>query len=219
VSKSTYTFNTSPLDQFEIRNLISLDAPILGNLHISLTNIGLYLTIGAFLALSINILATTKDSIVTNLINPTKGQIYFSFIYALFIFILINNLIGMVPYSFASTSHFILAFAISFTCVFGAYLFNNFYIMYKEDSLFIKSKIYIILRYFIALSISIFILFFIFVFLLVCLASIPLISWIFFYSIGIEILPYFNILFQLLCFFILFFKVYFIIFSIFKNID
>ena len=37
---------SSPLDQFEIRDLFSLDAPILGNLHISLTNIGLYLTIG-----------------------------------------------------------------------------------------------------------------------------------------------------------------------------
>ena len=45
---------------------------------------------------------------------------YFPFIYALFIFILINNLIGMVPYSFASTSHFVLTFALSFTIVLGA---------------------------------------------------------------------------------------------------
>src|SRR6266487_2095960 len=36
------------------------------------------------------------------------------------LFILINNLIGMVPYSFASTSHFILTFFISFTVVLGA---------------------------------------------------------------------------------------------------
>lgn len=35
-------------------------------------------------------------------------------------FILINNLIGMIPYSFASTSHFILTFSLSFTVVFGA---------------------------------------------------------------------------------------------------
>ena len=45
---------------------------------------------------------------------------YFPFIYALFIFFLINNLIGMVPYSFASTSRFILTFFISFTVVLGA---------------------------------------------------------------------------------------------------
>lgn len=49
-----------------------------------------------------------------------KGQAYFPFIYALFTFILINNLIGMIPYSFASTAHLILAFSISFTVVLGA---------------------------------------------------------------------------------------------------
>ena len=54
----------------------------------------------------------TVHSIVINQINSHKGQIYFPFIYALFIFILVNNLIGMVPYSFASTSHFILTFSL-----------------------------------------------------------------------------------------------------------
>ena len=129
----------SPLDQFEVRNLISLDAPILANIHLSITNIGLYLTIGAFIALTLNLLATnynkvlynswslsqesiyaTVHNIVINQINSKEGQMYFPFIYTLFIFILINNLIGMVPYSFASTSHFILTFSISFTVVLGA---------------------------------------------------------------------------------------------------
>ena len=129
----------SPLDQFEIRDLLSLDAPILGNLHISITNIGLYLIIGVFFILTLSLLSinynrlvgnnwsisqeslyATIHSIVTNQINPKSGQLYFPFIYALFIFILINNLIGMVPYSFASTSHFVLTFALSFTIVLGA---------------------------------------------------------------------------------------------------
>jgi len=57
---------------------------------------------------------------VINQINSKNGQIYFPFIYALFVFILVNNLIGMVPYSFASTSHFILTFSLSFTIVLGA---------------------------------------------------------------------------------------------------
>ena len=137
--KNIFTENTSPLDQFEIRNLLSIDAPILANIQISLTNIGLYLTTGAFLILSLNLLATnynkivsnrwsisqesiyfTIHSIVINQINARNGQVYFPFIYTLFIFILINNLIGMIPYSFASTSHFILTFALSFTVVLGA---------------------------------------------------------------------------------------------------
>jgi F-type H+-transporting ATPase subunit a len=139
MNKYIFTSISSPLDQFEIRNLLSIDAPILANIHISLTNIGLYLITGTFLILSLNVLATnynkivsdkwsisqesiyaTIHSIVVNQINARSGQIYFPFIYTLFIFILINNLIGMIPYSFASTSHFILTFALSFTVVLGA---------------------------------------------------------------------------------------------------
>jgi F-type H+-transporting ATPase subunit a len=129
----------SPLDQFEIRDLLSINASILGNAHISISNIGLYLSISTFLIMVLSLLATnynklipntwsisqeslysTVYSIVVNQINANKGQIYFPFIYVLFLFILINNLIGMVPYSFASTSHFILTFFISFTVVLGA---------------------------------------------------------------------------------------------------
>ena len=40
----------SPLDQFEIRNLFSIDTPLLGNINLSITNIGFYMTIAAFLA-------------------------------------------------------------------------------------------------------------------------------------------------------------------------
>lgn len=61
-------FNTilSPLDQFEIKNLISLDLNLLGNLQISLTNIGLYLTIAAGIVLILNVLATNFNKIVAN---------------------------------------------------------------------------------------------------------------------------------------------------------
>jgi F-type H+-transporting ATPase subunit a len=61
-----YTQITTPLDQFEIRNLLSLDAPILGNLHISLTNIGLYLTIGTIFILGLNLLATNYNKVISN---------------------------------------------------------------------------------------------------------------------------------------------------------
>ena len=36
------TLISSPLEQFEVTNLISLNAPIFGYLNISLTNLGLY---------------------------------------------------------------------------------------------------------------------------------------------------------------------------------
>lgn len=57
---------SSPLTQFEIRDLLSLDAPIIGNLHISITNIGLYLTIGALFILILNLLSTNYNKLVSN---------------------------------------------------------------------------------------------------------------------------------------------------------
>src|SRR5699024_9067569 len=105
-------FVLSPLDQFEVRDLLSINANLLGNFNLSLTNIGLYLTIVIFLILIYSLLATnnnkiipnnwsisqesiyaTVHSIVVSQINPTKGQVYFPFIYTLFLFILANNLI------------------------------------------------------------------------------------------------------------------------------
>jgi F-type H+-transporting ATPase subunit a len=136
---NSYLHIISPLDQFEIRDLISLNAPILGNLSLSLTNIGLYLTLGGYLVFVLSLIGNNNErivsnswsicqetiyatvhSIVVNQINQKRGQIYFPFIYVLFVFILMNNLIGMIPYSFASTSHFILTFSLSFTVVLGA---------------------------------------------------------------------------------------------------
>ncbi|RHZ43546.1 hypothetical protein Glove_1032g11 [Diversispora epigaea] len=91
-SKNLVLFNeiTSPLDQFEIRNILSLEI-LGGSLHLSLTNIGFYLTVGSLIILIMSITATNY-----------------------------NKLVSMIPYSFASTGHFALTFALSFTIVLGA---------------------------------------------------------------------------------------------------
>ena len=109
-----FTEIRSPLDQFEIRDILNLEI-LGGNLHLSLTNIGLYLTIGCVLVLGLSILSTnynklvsnnwsiaqeslyvTIHNIVTSQINPGRGQIYFPLMYTLFVFILINNLIFLI---------------------------------------------------------------------------------------------------------------------------
>ena len=48
-----------------------------------------------------------------------EGMKYFSFIFSLFLFILIGNLLGMFPYSFTWTSHIIVTFAIAFFIFIG----------------------------------------------------------------------------------------------------
>jgi F-type H+-transporting ATPase subunit a len=119
--------NFNPLEQFEIRDFITLDAPLFLNTHISFTNISMYLITSMILIILINLLTNRFSSltyknwllskeciydtvygITIDQINKKEGQIYFPFIFTLFLFILINNLIGMIPYSFAPTSLFLL---------------------------------------------------------------------------------------------------------------
>lgn len=149
-------FNNSPLQQFEIKNLLSIN--ILQNNNLSITNIGLYLSLSSLIviilftignnygrvvsnrnSLVLETVYSTLHSIVTNQINEHKGQIFFPFMFTLFVFILINNLVGMVPYSFASTSHFILTFALSFTIVIGATILGLWIHMAKFFSLLVPS--------------------------------------------------------------------------------
>nr|YP_010119632.1 ATP synthase subunit 6 [Ceratocystis lukuohia]YP_010119646.1 ATP synthase subunit 6 [Ceratocystis papillata]YP_010119660.1 ATP synthase subunit 6 [Ceratocystis colombiana]QRB98207.1 ATP synthase subunit 6 [Ceratocystis fimbriata]QRB97997.1 ATP synthase subunit 6 [Ceratocystis lukuohia]QRB98011.1 ATP synthase subunit 6 [Ceratocystis lukuohia]QRB98025.1 ATP synthase subunit 6 [Ceratocystis lukuohia]QRB98039.1 ATP synthase subunit 6 [Ceratocystis lukuohia] len=150
----------SPLDQFEIRNLLSIDLPVLGNLQFSLTNIGLYLIIGTIFIILLGLLSTNYNKLVgdnwsisqealnatilntvVGQINPKEGQKFFPFIYTLFIFILINNLIGLVPYSFASTSHMILTISLSTVVVLGATILGLAKHGLKFFSLFVPAGI------------------------------------------------------------------------------
>ena len=65
--ESTYDLGIqSPLEQFDIKSLLSFYAPILGDIHLSLTNIGLYLTIAAFIVLTVNLLANNYNKVVYN---------------------------------------------------------------------------------------------------------------------------------------------------------
>ena len=148
----------SPLDQFEIRNLFSIDTLLLGNINLSITNIDLYMFIASLFIFYIGILISnyykivsnvwslgqetlydTIHSIVINQINYKNGQVYFPFMYGLFLFILINNLIGMIPYSFVSTSHFILTFTFSFTVVLGTTILGFQIHKLKFFSLFVPT--------------------------------------------------------------------------------
>jgi F-type H+-transporting ATPase subunit a len=150
--------NFNPLEQFEIRDFITLDAPILFNLHLSLTNITVYLFISLFLIINVHLLTgklsslvyknwllskeviyDTVFSITINQINKKEGQIYFPFIYTLFLFILVNNLVGMIPYSFSPTSHFILTFSLSFTIVIGDTILGFYKHSTKFFSLFVPA--------------------------------------------------------------------------------
>lgn len=148
--------NYSPLDQFEIKSLVNLN--LLQSINLSFTNMSFYLIIVGLIVLTIHLINdnfykvicnkssasqesiyATIHSIVINQINENKGQMFFPFMYTLFVFILANNLVGMVPYSFASTSHFILTFSLSFTIVIGATVLGFVIHMSKFFSLLVPA--------------------------------------------------------------------------------
>ena len=121
----------SPLEQFTI---ISLCPFSIGHMYFSFTNSALFmlLSTGTFLALCFAVIAkggflipSAWQSIVEmlyefveNLVREQigkRGVQYFPVIFTLFTFLLFSNLIGMIPYSFTTTSHVIVTFTMSMT--------------------------------------------------------------------------------------------------------
>ena len=130
-------FILSPLDQFEVGNLIGVNAPLLGYLHINLTNLSLYSIFILIIILGLHILGNNEyklipskysislESSYASLSTMVKEQVgsqsekYIPFIYSLFFFILIGNLISNVPYSFAVTASGIVSLGLSLTIFIG----------------------------------------------------------------------------------------------------
>ena len=117
---TTNSFAASPLEQFEVTSFISLN---FFGFNLALTNVGLYviLMVTVFVGLhlfSINSYSSLRsvvpsrwsigfESAYTTIHSQVKEQVgssnegYLPFLYSLFFFILIGNLFGNVPYSFA----------------------------------------------------------------------------------------------------------------------
>ena len=127
----------SPLAQFEIKKIIEMEA--LGY-DISFTNSSLamvmtvvFISLFMYLGLrNLEIIPSKKQSVVESSYEFIYGMIgdnigsegmkYFSFIFTLFLFILVGNLLGMLPYSFTWTSHIIVTFSIAFFIFIGVTL-------------------------------------------------------------------------------------------------
>jgi ATP synthase subunit 6 len=136
---------SSPLEQFQILPLIPVR---LGDFDISFTNASLIIILGLLLTVFVMFLLMENDTsaqivpnryqvffetfyeMITEMLESNigkKGQQYFPFVFILFTFILVSNLIGLVPYSFTITSHLVVTLFLS-TTVFVAVniiLFRN----------------------------------------------------------------------------------------------
>ena len=127
----------SPLEQFEVTSLLSIQIPVLGYTTITLTNLALYSILVLTLIIVLhnisnndNKLVPSKWSIalesifstITSIVRDQIGIInerYLPFIYSLFFFVLFANLIGNIPYNFTVTTSLIVSIGLSFTIFIG----------------------------------------------------------------------------------------------------
>lgn len=131
--------NLNPLEQFSI---YSITSAILGskiqNIGIfSITNISIFIIIGLMFLIIFQISASsylvkpTRWNIIleawvasilgmiSDQIGKKNGLIYFPFIFTLFSFIFVSNILGMIPYSFTPTSHISVTLGLSIAIMIG----------------------------------------------------------------------------------------------------
>lgn len=147
----------NPLEQFRI---LVLQRIFFGNLDVSITNntIILFIILVAFTFLfyinySSNTYIPSKWQYATEgvylfVLQLFKQQIsnivalkYFPLVLFIFCFILISNLIGLLPYGFTITGHIIFTFQIAFSIFFGITLINFFNNKLEFFNLFVPSGV------------------------------------------------------------------------------
>ena len=124
----------SPVEQFKLKSLVPFE---LGGVDLSYTTSSLWMTITvvfvtAFLTLSMRggklvpgrwqSMAEMSYEFIANMIREnvgTEGRKYFPFIFTLFMFILVGNLVGMIPFAYTFTSQIIVTFAMAATIFIG----------------------------------------------------------------------------------------------------
>lgn len=118
----------SPLEQFTIEPILELNV---GGMDISFTNSSLWMAITALVLIVFLVVGTQRRAmvpgrwqssveyfyqVVADMVRDNvgnQGRPYFPFIFALFMFILFGNLLGLIPGAFTFTSHLAVTFALA----------------------------------------------------------------------------------------------------------
>lgn len=132
---------SSPLHQFTIEPLIPIH---IGGIDATFTNSSLLMVLvviaaTALMTLSVGagrLVPTRMQSVaelayefIANMVQENvgdEGRAYFPFLFTLFMFVLMGNLLGMVPWSFTFTSHIIVTFALAALVFVGVTLIGIF---------------------------------------------------------------------------------------------
>lgn len=131
----------SPIEQFQIKNLVPLKV---GGIDASFTNSAAFMVAAVVLTTGFLVWAVRSRSLVPSRsqslaemlyefvagtvrenVGP-EGMKFFPLVFSLFIFVLILNLMGMIPYSFTVTSHIVVTAALALLVI-GIVIVYGFY--------------------------------------------------------------------------------------------
>ncbi len=119
-----------PLHQFQINPIVQI---VIAGYDVSFTNSALFMVVAVALIYALLVkgmegralvpgrlqsLAEMFYEFVANMVRDNAGndaRPYFPFVFAIFMFVLIGNMVGMIPYTFTFTSHIIVTFALAAT--------------------------------------------------------------------------------------------------------
>ena len=139
-----------PIHQFEIQKLATLGH--IGGHEIAFTNSALFMII-AIAGITLLLLGTTTRrspvpgrlqslaelsyEFVADMIRSTtgnEGMRFFPFVFSIFMFVLFVNLIGLIPYSFAVTTHIIITASLALMVFFTVIIYG----VYRNGARFLK---------------------------------------------------------------------------------
>jgi len=129
-----------PIEQFHIVNFFALGK--LGNVEIAFTNSALFMLI-AVVGLTLFLVAGTAGGkavptrlqstaeltyeFVVSMLRSTagsEGMRFFPFVFTIFMFVLLLNMFGLIPYAFTVTSHIIITAALALTVFFTVLIYG-----------------------------------------------------------------------------------------------
>jgi F-type H+-transporting ATPase subunit a len=129
-----------PIHQFEIKNLFPIVR--IGSHEIAFTNSALFMVIGLGLILALMLGATRSRALVPGRLQAvaemsyefvagtlrstagSEGMRFFPLVFSLFMFILILNVMGIIPYTFTVTSHIIITVAFALLVFFTVIVYG-----------------------------------------------------------------------------------------------
>lgn len=132
----------SPLSQFEVNSLFSLTVQLVDAYNLSLTNFSFYILLVIFTLTGLHLYGNNEINLIPSkwsisleasyasfnaMVREQIGslnEIYLPFIYSIFFYILIGNLISNIPYSFAVNASAVSTLGLSVTIFLGVTLLS-----------------------------------------------------------------------------------------------